>query len=613
MATLTITPAGAAPKTLTVDRRLTLIGSANECNLQIEGNGVGPSHVTITRGLGVFRLESSSRSTPFFVAGKKMRAYDLRHGDVFVIGDTEVLFSTVDVSAPATGPSHGLPLQLEALRHLQKFSQALQTQEELSSLLDTLIDQVVELTRAKKGFLVLANALGQYEVKVARNLERQPVDAPEELFSDEIIRETITNRSAQIISDACNDTRYQNSLSVINLKLSSVMCVPLLYRSEMLGLIYVGNDDVVDLFVEEQLEVLTIFASQAALFVKTAISMKELKLEAQGLEQRLERFRFGSIVGSCPPMLEIYSKVERVAKTDVTVLISGETGTGKELIAHELHRRSSRADGPFITVNCGAIPETLIESELFGHVKGSFTGAVTSSVGKFQAAHKGTLFLDEIGELPINMQVKILRVLQEREIQRIGESKSTAVDIRVVTATNRNLQEEVAAARFREDLFFRINVINVDLPPLRERGDDVLLLARYFVKLYAGEFNRDVDETTIFDTFAEHALSRFSWPGNIRQLDNHIKKALVLFDGPKITAKDLDLDLDTTVDATDPEAVLPLSDARDLWQRKYINSVLGRYNGNRTRTARALGVDPRTIFRHLEKEKEREHDEEGNE
>ncbi len=609
MATLTTTSPGAGAHPVTIDRRLTLIGSAEECNLRLTGEGVGPTHATITRDLGVFRLESSSRSTPFFVGGKKMRAYDLRHGDVFVIGDIEVLFSTVDATAPMSSPARGSELKLEALRHLQAFSQTLQTQEELASLLDTLIDQVVELTRAKKGFLVLANELGQYEVKVARNLERQPVDDPEELFSDEIIRETITNRSAQIISDACNDTRYQNSLSVINLKLSSVMCVPLLYRSEMLGLIYVGNDDVVDLFVEEQLEVLKIFASQAALFVKTALSMKELKLEAAGLEQRLERFRFGSIVGSCPPMLEIYSKVERVAKTDVTVLISGETGTGKELIAHEIHRRSSRAGGPFITVNCGAIPETLIESELFGHVKGAFTGAVASVVGKFQAAHKGTLFLDEIGELPIQMQVKLLRVLQEREIQRIGESKNTAIDIRVVTATNRNLQEEVTASRFREDLFFRLNVINIELPPLRERGDDVLLLARYFVKLYAEEFSRDVDEATIFDSFAEHALASFSWPGNIRQLDNHIKKAMVLFDGPKITAKDLDLQ--ATVGSEDPEAVLALTDARELWQRKYINSVLARYDGNRTRTARALGVDPRTIFRHLEKEKEREQSEGG--
>ncbi len=609
MATLTTTSPGGAVQTLMIDRRLTLIGSADECHLQLELDGVGSSHATITRDLGVFRLESSSRSTPFFVGGKKMRAYDLRHGDVFVVGGAEILFSTIDASATATDSSEGSTLKLEALRHLQKFSQTLQTQEELSSLLDTLIDQVVELTRAKKGFLVLANALGHYEVKVARNLERQPVDDPEELFSDEIIRETITSRSAQIISDACNDTRYQNSLSVINLKLSSVMCVPLLYRSELLGLIYVGNDDVVDLFVEEQLEVLKIFASQAALFVKTAISMNELKLEAKGLEQRLERFRFGSIVGSCAPMLEIYSKVERIAKTDVTVLISGETGTGKELIAHEIHRRSSRESGPFITVNCGAIPETLIESELFGHVKGAFTGAVAAAVGKFQAAHKGTLFLDEIGELPIHMQVKILRILQEREVQRIGESKTTPVDIRIVTATNRKLQEEVDANRFREDLFFRLNVINIELPPLRERGDDVLLLARYFIKLYAAEFNRDVDEATILDSFAEHALSSFSWPGNIRQLDNHIKKAMVLFDGPKITAKDLDLE--TAVDSTDPEAVLPLSDARDLWQRKYINSILSRYDGNRTRTARALGVDPRTIFRHLEKEKEREQDGQG--
>jgi transcriptional regulator with PAS, ATPase and Fis domain len=293
--------------------------------------------------------------------------------------------------------------------------------------------------------------------------------------------------------------------------------------------------------------------------------------------------------------------VEKVASTDITVLVFGETGTGKELIAREIHNRSPRAKGPFITVNCGAIPENLIESELFGHVKGAFTGAVAHQIGKFQAADGGTIFLDEIGELPLQLQVKLLRVLQEKQIQRLGEAKTISIDARVVAATNRDLLEEVRGGRFREDLYFRLNVIGILLPPLRERGDDVLLIARYLIGRYAKEYGRDIDPGKALSSSAVNAIMRFSWPGNIRQLENHIKKALVLADGPQITAGDLDLELPDGKPATDDDAVLPLADARDRWQREYINRVLALNGGNRTKTARDLGVDPRTIFRHLEK------------
>jgi len=297
----------------------------------------------------------------------------------------------------------------------------------------------------------------------------------------------------------------------------------------------------------------------------------------------------------------VYNRVEKVAGTDITVLVTGETGTGKELIAREVHNRSPRAKGPFITVNCGAIPENLIESELFGHVKGSFTGAVANQIGKFHAADKGTIFLDEVGELPLQLQVKLLRVLQEKQIQRVGEAKTMPIDVRVVAATNRDLADEVRHGRFREDLFFRLNVIGIELPPLRERGDDVLLIARYLAKRYAKEYGRDIDPNKAFAVSAHHAMMKFAWPGNIRQLENHIKKALVLAEGPQITAKDLDLEAPEGA-KNDDQLILPLAEAREAWQREYINRILALNGGNRTKTARDLGVDPRTIFRHLEKE-----------
>ena len=587
----------------TIVRRLTVIGSSADCHVVLPGADVAPTHCTLAHEPGRYVMEAAQRSTPFFVRGKKQRSYELKHGDVVLVGDSEIVFSAVDAVEPdkVTAPSEGQALQIEAARKLLGFSELLAQGSDLDKLLDELIDQVVAMTRASKGFLVLAGDSGEsYEIRVARNLERQPVDDPSELLSDNIIREVITSRQAHIISDAYADERYQSSLSVINLKLASVMCVPLLVRGELLGLIYVGNDSVRDLFRAEQLEMLKIFAGQAALFIKNAQLLNELRSESAELYERLETFKFGEIIGSCPQMVEVYNRVEKVASTDITVLVYGETGTGKELIAREIHDRSPRAKAPFITVNCGAIPENLIESELFGHLKGAFTGAVANQMGKFEAANGGTIFLDEIGELPLQLQVKLLRVLQEKQIQRVGEAKTTPVDARVVAATNRDLAEEVKAGRFREDLYFRLNVIGIVLPPLRERGDDVQLIARYLIARYAKEYGRVVDPANAFSGSAINAIMRFSWPGNIRQLENHIKKALVLADGPQITAKDLDLEAPDGAPVAEDQ-ILNLADARERWQREYINHVLALNGGNRTKTARDLGVDPRTIFRHLEK------------
>ncbi len=598
-------------------RNLTMIGSAPESDLRLGpdgpgrpgGSDVAPSHCTLIHEPGRYRMESTQRSTPFFVRGKKMRAYDVKHGDTIAVGGFELVFSAVDVveTPPESSDAEerASASARRAMAQLQQFSELLLKPEgALDAILSELIDQVVAMTQASKGFLVLSGGEEAYEIRVARNLERQPVDEPSELLSDNIIREVITSKRAQIISDAYADERYQNSLSVINLKLSSVMCVPLVVRGELLGLIYVGNDSVRNLFHTEQLETLKIFAAQAALIIKNAQVLGELRQESEQLAQQLEDVKFGQIIGGCPQMVEVYNRVEKVASTDITVLVTGETGTGKELIAKEIHNRSPRAEKPFITVNCGAIPENLIESELFGHVKGAFTGAVANQAGKFLSAEGGTIFLDEIGELPLQLQVKLLRVLQERQVQRVGEAKTTSIDVRVVAATNRDLSEEVKQSRFREDLFFRLNVIGIELPPLRERGDDVQLIARYLLTRYAQQYAKDVDPKNAFSPAAIRAMMKFSWPGNIRQLENHIKKALVLAEGPQITAKDLDLEA-LEGSSNEDDLIVPLTEARENWQREYINRVLALNGGNRTKTARDLGVDPRTIFRHLEKSEKR--------
>ena len=292
-------------------------------------------------------------------------------------------------------------------------------------------------------------------------------------------------------------------------------------------------------------------------------------------------------------MQEVFRKVEKIAPTDISVLITGETGTGKELIAREVHNRSPRAGKPFVTINCGAIPENLLESELFGHVKGAFTGAVANKPGKFQAADGGTLFLDEIGEMPLELQVKLLRALQEKVVYRVGDTRPETVDIRIVAATNRELEKEIAGGRFREDLYYRLNVVNVELPPLRERGDDVLVIARYLLSRYSREYDAKVKG---FSPNAAVAIRKHNWPGNIRQLENRIKKAIVLCESTVIGPEDLGLTGDVL-----PQ-ILTLAEAKEKFQRDYINEVLELNNGNRTKTARDLGVDPRTMFRHLEKE-----------
>jgi len=378
----------------------------------------------------------------------------------------------------------------------------------------------------------------------------------------------------------------------VNLKLCSVMCAPLMQKGDVFGVIYLGNDSVVSLFDDRSLEVLTVFAAQASVLLENALLLDSLRRENVALKEAVSSRQYGDLIGAGSSMREVYRRIEKVAATDVSVLISGETGTGKEIVAREIHRRSPRAAGAFVAVNCGAIPEPLLESELFGHVRGAFTGAVTTRVGRFQAAHGGTLFLDEVGEMPASLQVKLLRALQERAVTKVGDTRPEPVDIRVIAATNKVLEDEIRRGAFREDLYYRLNVVSIPLPPLRERGDDVVVIARWFLHKYGKEFGSRVRG---FTPSALVAMRKYAWPGNIRELENRVKKAVVLADRALITAEDLDLRPEIL------EPILPLAQAKEEFQKRYINEVLERNGGNRTKTAKDLGVDPRTIFRHLEK------------
>jgi len=577
-------------------KRITTVGRGPDNDVRLEDPRAPQNALHLQ--LDGERLAAVSMGPPFLIDGKKREQATLADGGTLQVGDTQLTFllhaPQERPASSAEGSQESSPAdsrELLALRGIHAFSEKLFGVYDLARILESLMDEAIALTRADKGFLILFED-GQMHVKVARNLSRENLEDALERVSDSIVSKVVRTQRPLILEDALDDPEFKGSQSVVNLKLLSVMCVPLMHKGDLFGLVYVGNDRLTHRFDDRALELLTIFAAQASLLLQNALLVNDLYLNNTELKRKLEDKQLGDIIGSSPGMREVLKKLEKVAPTDISILIAGETGTGKELFARELHRKSARAKGPFVTINCGAIPENLLESELFGHVKGAFTGAVVTRAGRFQAAIGGTLFLDEIGELPLALQVKLLRALQEKVVYKVGDSRPEPVDIRVVAATNRILEEMVRENTFREDLYYRLNVVTLQLPPLRERGEDVLVLGKFFLGKSVAEFGA---KARGFTPAAVSAMKKYGWPGNIRELENKLKKAVVLADGPLLGPDDLDLSADRFA------PILPLAQAKEEFQKRYINEVLERNNGNRTKSAKDLGVDPRTIFRHLEK------------
>ena len=336
------------------------------------------------------------------------------------------------------------------------------------------------------------------------------------------------------------------------------------------------------------------------LTLQRALERRALKDEVKLLSAKMERAgRFDELLGESLPMRELYDQLDRVADSDVSVLVTGETGTGKELVARALHRRSGRRDGPFCAVNCSAMPEALLESELFGHTRGAFTDARTARKGLFLEADRGTLFLDEIGDCPLALQPKLLRALEERRVRPIGAEQEVPIDVRIVAATNKDLDEAIAERRFRGDLFFRINVCQLELPPLRARGTDTLLLAQQFVGRFADRSGKPV--TGISREAADKLLS-YAWPGNVRELRNAIERAVVLTRFGEIAVEDLPgrirayRSTQVVIGGDDPRELVTL----DEIERRYVRHVLNAVAGNKSLAARVLGIDRRTLYRKLE-------------
>jgi formate hydrogenlyase transcriptional activator len=419
-------------------------------------------------------------------------------------------------------------------------------------------------------------------------------------------QEVVTRGDLKLEQESPNEKR------LVAQGIQSYCVIPLVARGESIGTFAVWSETK-NRYTESDAELLREVANQVALAIANMKSYEEIaslkaRLEKENVylqeEIRCEH-NFEEIVGDSPPLLSLLRRVDQVAPTDSSVLIYGETGTGKELIARAIHDRSDRKNRPLVKVNCSAISAGLVESELFGHAKGAFTGAFERRIGRFELADGGTIFLDEVGELPLDTQVKLLRVLQEREFEPVGSNRSVRVDVRIICATNRNLEEAIAAGTFRSDLYYRLNVFPLEVPPLRERHSDIEQLAKFFVSRYARKLGKNI--TGISDAATGKLLS-YSWPGNIRELQNLIERALILCNGPIL---DLENDLNDVPAARvlhKPEVLANAyeSPAKTLQEveREHILAVLQQTHGvieGSNGAAKTLGLHPNTLRHRMEK------------
>lgn len=501
----------------------------------------------------------------------------------------------------------------------------------LKRCLVLIMDSVISLTGAERGFLILLDDKTM-KVKVARNFDNESVHKPDYKFSRSIAEEVGKTGQAVVSASAQDDRRFDSFQSVEALKLRAILCVPFRVREKVIGTLYLDHRFKKGVFTQRERDLVETFADQAAIAIENARLFEENRRVQDELTQRrreLEelnqllrqkakqkeihvgemrsfaptkrdfRYDYSFIIGQSPKMMSVFQLLERIIPSDVPVLISGESGTGKELIAKAIHINGARKTKPFVKENCAAIPETLLESELFGYKKGAFTGADRDKIGLFQQAHEGTIFLDEIGETSIEMQKKLLRVLQESEIRPVGAQQTIKVNVRLISASNKDLKKCVEAGTFREDLYYRLNVINIQMPPLRDRLEDIPILVEHFLHWFADRAK--VKEKSIDDRAME-LLLRYHWPGNVRELENEIQRACAI-GGEVITLDDFSADLRAGATEVEPDGAA----AKDgTWrnivkmtaqqkEREIILRALEQAQWRKSAAAKALGISRPTL------------------
>jgi transcriptional regulator with GAF, ATPase, and Fis domain len=505
----------------------------------------------------------------------------------------------------------GSLLDVGALRRVLTINKRLNSELRLGRLLDEIIDTIVDLTDAERGFLLLREADGSLRARSARNLDRRSVDSDDLSLSRSLAAQVVASAEPLLTVDAQADGRFDAAASVQALRLRSILAVPLRVKGEVVGAVYVDDRLRRGAFGEADLQLALHVADQAAIAIENARLLAENRRrqrEVAALNQELQRdldrqrvelaelrrelgdqrgqlgtkYAYEAIIARSEAMSKVFNVLDRITDSDVSVVLQGESGTGKELVARAIHFNGDRREKPFVTENCGAIPETLLESALFGHVKGAFTGAVRDRAGLFEVATGGTLLLDEVSEMTPAMQAKLLRVLQEGEVRPVGGNRTISVNVRVVASSNKDLGQLVRDGGFRQDLFYRLNVITVRLPPLRERREDIPLLIDHFLKKHENEHIQGVDDGAL------RLLSAYHWPGNVRQLQNEIMRVAVLAEGT-IREEHLSPEIGEPPLRESPDDLDLRAHVENL-ERRLISQALAQFNGNQSRAAGALGL-----------------------
>ena len=489
--------------------------------------------------------------------------------------------------------------------NLFEIGKRLLAESDVDKLLTVAIDLAIELSGAERGMIILFDSKGQNLFEAARNLQKEDIAHPEFEISRTIIEKVKAEKGSICLRNALADPGYRKSKSVARLKILSVICVPLKYEEDVFGVFYLDNRTVRGAF---EPETCAFFVDQFADFISLAayqaLERKRLRNHVHELEQALRgKYQFGFIVGHDPRIVEILKLTAQVADSDATVLIQGESGTGKELIARALHYNSHRKEKRFVAINCAALPENLLESELFGHVRGSFTGAIKDKAGWFETANDGTIFLDEVSEMPPHLQVKLLRVLQNGEYSRVGSTEIRHCDVRIIAAASRDLQKLVQQEKFREEFYYRLNVVEIMLPPLRDRKGDIPVLAQHFLNKYRAKYGKP---NLRLSQQAESLLLDYSFPGNVRELENIVQRAVVLAEADVIEPHHLPPNLSEVSKTTTMKKPLASfkaakQQAVEAFESDYIIDCLKASHGNISHAAQAAGIDLKNFYDKMRK------------
>ena len=585
-----------------------IIGRETSANLCLADASASRRHSKIEKtdeGLVITDLESLNGT---FVNDVPVRSRVLEHGDRVRIGDSQFLFLahegdaaskssevTLDEVQVVTGPTlqirfdDALYQMARDLSALMKVATAINAIRDLHELLQRLLELLFEVVPAQRGAILLASN-GALDAGAVFGLDRAHGKDRAVHVSRSIAQQVLRDGVAVLASDPAKQPGLASD-SLIETQPHSVMCVPLVMFRRKLGVVYLDTILAQDRFTRDHLQLVTAIAAIAAVAIENARHFESLANENERLlaDVNIEH----NMVGEGSAMQRVYHFISKVAPTDATVLISGESGTGKELAARAIHRNSKRQQKPFVAVNCAALTESLLESELFGHERGAFTGALAQKKGRLEMANGGTLFLDEIGELTPALQVKLLRVLQEREFERVGGTLTIKVDVRVIAATNKNLEHAMDTGEFRHDLYYRLNVVSLEMPPLRERREDIMLLASYFVEKYGARCNRKLKGIS---AEARACLTAYDWPGNVRELENTIERAVVLGTTEWILPEDLpEALLETEVAPT--RSMTTYHEAITQNKKEIIMRALEQAKSDYTEAARLLGIHPNYLQR----------------